>query len=96
MGSSGAATARRGPPQPWKESVSSLSSFGHDDCEGGRASGSSLKQTHSSVSDVVKDFELTKAISSPDAPKETKPLAAKEGHWSSCVKHTGETSRRRG
>ncbi len=52
--------------------------FGHDGWEEGRASGSLPEAHHTSASDAVKDIESSTAISSSEAPKETKPHAAVE------------------
>ncbi len=70
--------------------MSSTSGFGLTGWAEGRASGSSPEPSHATASDAAKDTESLGRTSSSEAPKGTRPLAAEEGCWSSCVKHTSE------
>lgn len=43
------------------------------------------------MSDAAKDMETSTVTSSSEMLNKTKLLASEEGHWSTFVKHTGET-----
>ncbi len=73
--------------------MSSLSGLGRVDWVRVRGLGSSPEHAHSSASGGAKDVESLTAISSSEAPKETKLLTADEGRCSSCVKNTSKTRR---